>query len=61
MVKLEAIQLRSGTWVVRPEGQLGTCGFYPRPWMAYFTKARNAQEAIRKAKIHCSDYKEKSC
>lgn len=29
-------QLRGECYVVRPKNQLGTCGFYPRAWQAYF-------------------------
>ena len=25
-------------WVIRPKGSLGTCGFYPVPWTAWYTK-----------------------
>jgi len=46
---LEATELRNGQWAVRPEGQLGTCGFHPRAWTVRYVKARNANEAIRKA------------
>lgn len=48
-MKLEATELRDRTWCVRPEGQLGTCGWYPRPWTAVFVKANSANEAIKKA------------
>ncbi len=47
-MKLEATRLRSGQWCVRPEGQLGTCGWSPAAWTARYVKARSAQEAIRK-------------
>lgn len=46
--KLEATKLRD-CWAVRPEGQLGTCGFYPRAWQVCYVKAGSAQDAIRKA------------
>lgn len=57
MIPLDAIQLHSGVWVVRPVNQLGTCGFYPTPWAAYFTRARSAEDAIRKARVH--EYKKR--
>ena len=48
---LVAERLDSGVWVVRPEGQLGTCGWYPYPWAAIIIqKAATAEEALRKAR-----------
>jgi hypothetical protein len=47
-MKLEATRLRNG-WAVRPEDQLGTCGFYPRAWQVCYVKAATAQDAIKKA------------
>jgi hypothetical protein len=47
-MKLEATQLRDGKWCVRPEGQLGTCGWSPKAWTAVFVKAVSAEAAIRK-------------
>lgn len=47
--ELEATALRDGRYAVRPIGRLGTCGFYPRAWTVYIVKARNEEEAIRKA------------
>lgn len=41
--------LRGNRWVVRPEGQLGTCGFFPQAWSAVFVTARSEAEALRKA------------
>ncbi len=46
---MEAIHLRDNIWAVRPAGQLGTCGFYPKAWTVRYVKARTAAEAIRKA------------
>lgn len=48
-MKLEAIELRSGRWAVRPVGALGTYGFYPKPWTVRYVNARSAAEALRKA------------
>lgn len=48
-MKLEATELRGGLYAVRPENQLGTCGFYPAPWTVIYVKARNAAEAVAKA------------
>ena len=49
-MKLEAMKLRSGRWIVRPEGRLGTCGWIDGiPWTAQFVTARTAAEAIHKA------------
>ncbi len=52
MDELEAELLRSRRWVVRPKGQLGTCGFYPCAWTAQFVTASTAEEALRKASRH---------
>lgn len=49
-MKLEAEQLRGRRWVVRPEGQLGTCGWYPYAWTIEYVNANSATEALRKAK-----------
>jgi hypothetical protein len=49
-MKWQAEHLRGNRWVVRPEGALGTCGWSPEPWTAVFVTARNATEALRKAK-----------
>lgn len=46
--ELEATQLRSGSYVVRPKGSLGTMGWHPRAWTMASTKARSPEEAIRK-------------
>lgn len=48
---LEAIQLRSGEWCVRPQGQLGTCGWHPKAWTAQFVRARSAEAAVAKVTI----------
>lgn len=46
-LELEATQLHSGRWAVRPKGQLGTIGWSPKPWMAQIVSAANAESAIR--------------
>ena len=48
-VNLEATELRGGKWAVRPEGQLGTCGFFPCPWTVQYITAKNEQQALSKA------------
>jgi len=48
--EMEATPLRDGQWAVRPKGQLGTCGWHPYPWTVVYVRARNAQEAINKAR-----------
>ena len=48
-LQLEATHLRGNKWAVRPEGQLGTCGYYPVAWTVIYVTARSAQEAIKKA------------
>lgn len=50
MNTLEATSLGNGRYAVRPRGQLGTCGWYPWAWTAVFITARNAADAIRKAR-----------
>jgi hypothetical protein len=49
-IELEADQLHSGKWAVRPIGQLGTCGWYPEPWTIQYVSARSESEAIKVAK-----------
>lgn len=46
--ELEATQLRSGEYVVRPKGSLGTMGWHPRAWTMASTRARSPADAIRK-------------
>ena len=46
---MEATYLRDGRYAVRPTGQLGTCGWHPKPWTVVYVNARNADEAVRKA------------
>lgn len=46
-MKLDAERLRSGAWAVRPEGQLGTCGFYPKAWTVQIIKAVSKDMAIK--------------
>jgi hypothetical protein len=48
-VELGAEELRAGTWIVRPVGQLGTCGYYPVTWTAQLIKAYSENEALNKA------------
>lgn len=48
-MKMEATPLRSGRYAVRPEGQLGTCGWYPRAWDVIYVHASSKAEAVRKA------------
>ena len=47
--ELEADQLSSGRWAVRPKGQLGTCGYYPYAWTVAYVKAFTAEGAIKRA------------
>ena len=48
-MKLEAVRLNSGRWAVRPEGQLRTCGWSPKPWTVRIVNARSEVDAIKKA------------
>lgn len=50
-MKLEAVQLRNGEWCVRPQGQLGTCGWHPKAWTAAFVRAASAEAAVAKVTI----------
>ena len=51
-MKLEATHLRGNSYAVRPEGCLGTHGWAGgKAWSAFYTKARSAEEAIRKAQL----------
>jgi hypothetical protein len=47
--RLEATHLRDDRWAVRPQGQLGTCGWSPAPWSVTYVRARNAKAAVLKA------------
>lgn len=49
MNHLKATHLRDNRYAVRPVGQLGTCGFYPRAWTVVYVNAHNEADAIRKA------------
>jgi hypothetical protein len=49
-IEMEATQLRGNRWIVRPKGQLGTCGWSPIPWEAVYVTARDAADAIAKAR-----------
>lgn len=46
---LTATPLHPRRWAVRPAGQLGTCGWFPRPWAAVFVSAPTPADAIRRA------------
>ncbi len=49
-MELEATHLRGGSYAVRPKGQLGTCGWSPRPWtVVYVNGASNEADAVKKA------------
>ena len=49
-IKLEATHLQGRRYAVKPEGQLGTCGWHPVPWTVTYVTARSPAEAIRKAR-----------
>ena len=46
---LEATNLRDNRYAVRPAGQLGTCGWHPRPWTVVFVTASSPEQAVRRA------------
>lgn len=48
-MKYEADNLRDNRWAVRPEGQLGTCGWHPKPWQVVYVTAATVSDALRKA------------
>lgn len=50
-MELEATLLRDNRWAVRPQGQLGTCGWHPKPWEVVYVTAFSEAEAVRKAKV----------
>jgi hypothetical protein len=56
-MKLEATYLRDNLWAVRPEGQLGTCGWSPRAWTVAYVRATNPLNAIAKARTLFGDLK----
>lgn len=47
---LEATPLSGGRFAVRPKGQLGTLGQFPRPWEMKVIKTTSAEQAIKEAK-----------
>jgi hypothetical protein len=47
--KLEATLLRDRRYAVRPKGQLGTCGWYPKFWVVIYVKANSPEQAILRA------------
>jgi hypothetical protein len=49
-LELEATHLRDNVYAVRPKGQLGTCGWSPKPWTVQYVRATSLQHAIQKAK-----------
>ena len=44
-----ALELRPGLYAVRPIGQLGTCGWFPAPWVIRYINANTEQEAVSRA------------
>ncbi|MHC4071444.1 MAG: hypothetical protein ACYTGS_05345 [Planctomycetota bacterium] len=49
-IEYRAELLRDRRYVVKPlEAGCGTHGFYPVPWEAVFTTAKNEQAALRQA------------
>lgn len=48
--RLRATPLGRGRYAVRPDGQLGTCGFYPKAWTVVYVDARNVNHALAKAR-----------
>ena len=50
-MKYEATQLRGNRYAVRPEGQLGTCGWYPAAWTVLYVNASSPKAALKKAEL----------
>ena len=50
-MELEATHLRGNEYAVRPRGQLGTCGWHPKPWTVTYVRANSPDEAVRKASL----------
>ena len=48
-VKMDAMLMNNGSYAVRPEGQLGSCGGYPILWTVQYIRARSSDEAISKS------------
>ena len=50
--QLEATEVRSGYFAVRPKGALGTHGWINnRPWQVQYIKAASAEKSIEKAAL----------
>ena len=43
--KLTATHLGRRLYAVRPEGQIGTCGFHPAAWSVIYVTARSSDHA----------------
>lgn len=53
-MKLDITEIRTG-YIVRPEGQLGTIGWTPKPWSAqYFSSRSKAQQYINQVALAVS-------
>ena len=50
MIKLTATPLGRRRYAVRPEGQLGTCGFHPVAWTVVYVIARSPIHACAMAR-----------
>lgn len=50
-IEYEAIRLRNNRYAVRPKGQLGTCGWFPKAWTVIYVNAKNEQDALKKTKL----------
>ena len=48
-VTMDAVLMNNGSYAVRPEGMLGSCGGSPVLWTVQYIRARNAAHAIDKA------------
>lgn len=60
MFDWEADHLWDNRWAVRPRGQLGTMGWYPRPWTVIYVNAKSEKEAIRKATFRIAAQQQKT-
>ena len=55
-----ATALTGGRWAIRPVGQLGTWGLFPKSWDMIVVKAETPEQAIAKAKGLGGIFRDKS-
>ena len=45
-IELEATKIRLRKYAVRPRGQIGTCGSFPKPWSVIYVTASSKSKAV---------------